>query len=83
MLFRSGSVLCSKTSECLTEIYADEDSPLQKDESCAMKLYFCENGEKLWDIAKRYHSSAKLIMDENDIEDEVIGGNMMLMIPIM
>lgn len=78
-----GSVLCSKTSECLTEIYADEAAPLQKDESCAMKLYFCENGEKLWDIAKRYHSSAKLIMDENDIEDEVIGGNMMLMIPIM
>lgn len=78
-----GSVCCTKTAECITDIYADEDSPIQKDENCALKLYFCESGENIWDIAKRYHSSARLIMDENDIEDEVIGSDMMLMIPIM
>lgn len=78
-----GSVWCSKESECITDIFADEENPIQKDENCALKLYFSESGENLWDIAKRYHSSAKLIMDENDIEDEVISNDMMLIIPIM
>ena len=78
-----GSVCCSEEIECITDIFADENSPVQKDENCAMKLYFCEKNENLWDIAKRFHSSAKLIMDENDIENEIIGSDMMLMIPIM
>lgn len=78
-----GSVCCTKAAECITDIYADEDTPIQKDGNCALKLYFCENGESLWDIAKRFHSSAKLIMDENDIEDDIIGNDMMLIIPIM
>lgn len=76
-----GSVTFYMTTECITDIFADEDDPVQKDESCALKLYFCESNEKIWDIAKRYHSSAKLIMDENDIED--ISSNMMLIIPII
>lgn len=78
-----GSICSAKTAEYVTDIYADEETPVQKDENCALKLYFCESGERIWDIAKRYHSSAKLIMDENDIEEDVISSNMMLMIPIM
>lgn len=78
-----GSICCSYNEECITDISMIENEMIPKDEECALKLYFCESGEKLWDIAKRFHSSVKLIMDENDIEDEVFSDKTMLIIPIM
>lgn len=78
-----GSVCCVESSEYIVDIFADENSPISKNSDCTMKLYFCESGEKLWDIAKRFHSSAELIMDENDIDGDNVSSDMMLIIPMI
>lgn len=53
------------------------------DNNCAVKLYFADCGETVWDIAKRYRSSVDAIIDENDIDSETISDNCMLIIPII
>ncbi len=78
-----GNICCLKCTELLVDIFADENLPVAKDSDCTMKLYFCESGERLWDIAKRFHSSAERIIDENDIDDENISSDMMLIIPMI
>lgn len=79
----SGNVCCLECSEFIVDIFADENSTVSKESDCTMKLYFCESGERLWNIAKRFHSSAERIIEENDIDDENIGSDMMLIIPMI
>lgn len=79
----SGNVCRLECSEFIVDIFADENSTVSKESDCTMKLYFCESGERLWNIAKRFHSSAERIIEENDIDDEDIGSDMMLIIPMI
>ncbi len=78
-----GNICCLECSEFIVDIFADENSPVSKESECTMKLYFCESGERLWDIAKRFRSSSERIIDENDIDDENIVNDMMLFIPMI
>ncbi len=78
-----GSVCCSEIISGISDIFIDESSePCKKDE-CAMKLYFAEKGESVWDISKRYRSPVKAVADENDIDNDIIENDCMLIIPIL
>ncbi|MDE7304123.1 MAG: LysM peptidoglycan-binding domain-containing protein, partial [Oscillospiraceae bacterium] len=37
----------------------------------------------LWEIAKKYGTSVAAIMEENDIEDDMVSGKGMILIPIV
>lgn len=79
----SGSICCSEVITGLTDISADETAEIAHNKDCALKLYFAEPGENVWDIAKHYHASAQAVLDENDLESENVSDNCMLIIPIM
>ncbi len=55
-----------------------QDKPLN---TCkGVILYYAECGEKLWDIAKQYHSSVDIIRRDNSIESDSIASAQMILI---
>lgn len=65
------------------EISVMEDKPLKKDSDYALKLYYAEKGEKIWDIAKRYNSAVSAVTAENELEEEQLSAPCMLLIPVV
>ena len=55
----------------------------ERDLSYALKIYYADEGEGVWDIAKRYNTSVEAIMEENELEGEVLEQRGMLLIPIV
>ncbi len=70
------------TIDALVEISVDELSPRDKNDEYALRLYFAENGEEIWDIAKKYGASISRVMEENEMDSEVVGDGRMLLIPV-
>ncbi|MGN0620626.1 MAG: SPOCS domain-containing protein [Porcipelethomonas sp.] len=79
----NGSLCTSSLCEAVTDVRFDESLKKSRDGDYALKLYFCEENEDVWDIAKRYSTSVNAIMEENDLEKEKITDSRMLLIPIV
>ena len=60
---------------------AGEYEQTEKDD-CAIKLYFAQDGESIWDIAKRYRAPINSVIEENDLNGDIISENGMLIIPM-
>ncbi len=75
----TGSAQLRETVSCVNYIEISEDKPIE-DDNCALTLYYCECGEKVWDIAKRYNTSEDLIISENLLEGDRIEEAKMLLI---
>ena len=73
------SKVCRKHT--VTDINLDTET-VKKSEGYALKMYFAEEGEELWDIAKRYSTSVEAIIEENELNTENDGARMLL-IPIV
>ena len=67
----------------LTDVQADTGSRLPQSGDFALRLYYAQAEESLWEIAKRYHTAADAIMEENDCRDGVLASPQMLLIPIV
>lgn len=78
----TGSVYERVTVNAITDIQLDEESPIQPP-SCALRLYFGEPGEALWDIARRFGASMAAVMEENDLDCETLLERQMLLIPLV
>lgn len=59
------------------------DAPKARCEDVALKLYFADEGENVWDIAKRYNTSVRSIIEDNGLEGEQIEKRGMMLIPIV
>ncbi len=46
-----------------------------------MILYFCEEGESVWDIAKKYKTSPKCILTANELDEDILLTKRTLLIP--
>ena len=57
-----------RSVEVIKDIAVNGDAPKQKENEHALKLYYAEANEEIWDIAKRYNTAAKAIISENDME---------------
>lgn len=73
------NMLCS----ALTELKADEQKPLEIDNTIALKLYFGKKGESIWDIAKKYKTSADAVSEANNTGGETLPEDMMILIPLL
>ncbi|MCL1903764.1 MAG: DUF3794 domain-containing protein [Oscillospiraceae bacterium] len=78
-----------RSIEVIKEISINRDAPKQKDNEFALKLYYAEANEEVWDIAKRYNTGAAAIIAENDMESNLeedtakVTNPCMLLIPIV
>ena len=50
-------------------------------EDTALTLYFCNKGEEIWDIAKKYNTTKQAIQSENSISGDVTEKEDMMLIP--
>ncbi|MFA9380964.1 MAG: DUF3794 domain-containing protein [Acetanaerobacterium sp.] len=80
-LFISASVFVSGRENVLTDIAVNDKVPKQAGETAALIIYFAEENESVWDIAKHYNTSANLIANSNELSGETMGERCMLLIP--
>ena len=73
----------TETINVINEITINEDKPRQKDTEYALRLYFADEGEKVWDISKHYNTSAAAMIAENDLDGESAEVSGMILIPIV
>ena len=50
-------------------------------DDAALTLYFCNKGEDLWDIAKKYNTTKEAVCQENSISGDVTEKDDMILIP--
>ncbi|MCL2637048.1 MAG: DUF3794 domain-containing protein [Oscillospiraceae bacterium] len=67
----------------IRDITVNQEKPKEKSSEYALKLYYAEDGEDIWGIAKRYNTSADAIITENDLEGDRVEFPSMLLIPIV
>ena len=80
-----GSCTISKNKELplISEMEILSDSPLAKDPKTAMTIYFADAGEDIFDIAKRYNTSARAVMEQNDLSGSSITSQRTILIPMV
>lgn len=61
----------------------DVDDEMSNVNAPQLSLYFANKEEEIWDIAKRFSTSEKLIIDENNLTSNIIDGKKILLIPGM
>lgn len=76
----SGLVFGSSSENVVSGMALDENSPKAGNRR-ALTLYFADQGERLWDIAKRYDTSMDAIRRENSLEADALPERQMLLIP--
>ena len=79
---RLNAAVCSQIKENIVcEMIPDEQKPKVHDYSCALTLYYADEGESVWEIARRYDTSQEAIRKENDLSGETVEKRGMLLIP--
>ncbi len=76
----SGIVLSSSIHKYISSIDMS-DKPKNVKEKCALTVYYCESGESLWNIARRYNTTVEAISVENDLSENIVDTARMLLIP--
>lgn len=74
------TVLSSKTVDYVSTLEVDESREKTLG-SCALTIYYCDSGENLWNIARRYNTTVEAIKNENNLIDETVPEASMLLIP--
>lgn len=77
----SAAVTQTDEYRTLVSLKTAENSELKKRHS-SLVICFCNGGEKVWDIARKYNTTVEEIMSENDLASDEISEKMMLMIPV-
>lgn len=60
----------------------NEEHKREKDKTAALTLYYADEGENLWSIARLYCTSVEAIKLENELIDDVIQARGMILIPM-
>ncbi len=76
------NVLKNKKTDFITDIEINEQQPIDKTSQPGIVIYFAEESDTLWDIAKKYHTTAEEIASINEIEtDKRLENRQQLLIP--
>lgn len=78
-----GYICASNPIDAITDISINTEEGKRKGNEYALKLYFAREGEEIWEIAKKYGTSAEAIIEENELDEEYCIESGMLLIPII
>ena len=79
-LVLSGIILSSSICKYIGAIEKSGDLN-KKEKACALTIYFCEKGESIWNIAKKYSTTVDAVMHENNMDSDVTQKACMMLIP--
>ena len=77
-----GIVFENKVCRAVTGAVGNEDQKRVKDKNAALTLYYADEGENLWSIARLYCTSVEAIKLENELTDDIIQAHSMILIPM-
>ena len=76
------SEINQKQIRTLSNLSYNEEEPLDNTKAPSLIIYRTAKGDTLWKLAKKHHSTAKLILTANGIEkEENVGVGQLLIIP--
>ncbi len=67
----------------ISDFNIDETHPAERKSNSAMVIYFPDEEESLWDIARSYNASVDEIMRINDLENNIIPKGKMILVPMI
>lgn len=78
--------ICASIYACtnlplITDIVINESKPIPKVNNGAMTVYFATQGEKIWDIARRYFAVVDELKQINEIDEETLKNDKMILVP--
>ena len=73
----------SERIEAVQSFELDENRPKTRDGKTALTLYFANEGEDIFDIAKRYNTSARAVIEENALNGLHIDTQRAILIPML
>jgi hypothetical protein len=76
----SAVVYARNKCKMISDISLDEDNPKQKDDLPALTIYYADEGEEVWNIARKYCTSVDTIKSQNELQEDVISKRSMLLI---
>lgn len=76
------SVFSVSRENIITEIEIDEENGKKNLNFPALTLYYADQNESIWEIAKKYNTSVTAILEQNDILEEILSSRQMLLIPV-
>ena len=77
----SGYAFSVRNMQVISSIDLSDEK--QQKRAGGIVIYYAEPGESVWEIAKRYNSSADAIMRENSLENESVDKRCGLLIPMV
>ena len=77
-----GCIYDMMKQQLLTDIEVAGEKEKNGDDS-ALTIYYADESEDIWDIAKRFNTSVQAVMEENGLEDERVRRRGMILIPIL
>ena len=66
----------------ITDIKIDAEKLIEKRQRHAITVYFANQNECVWDIARTYNASVQDIMNINSLEDNCFKENTMILVPL-
>ncbi len=72
----------NRIQKAVVSVEGSEERKREKDKTAALTLYYADEGENLWSIARIYCTSVEAIKLENDMTDDVIQARGMILIPM-
>ena len=79
----TGCVYGLRRAEAISSLSVDEEHPKAGEDRCALTIYYADQGESVWDIAKKYNTSIAGVMEENGLDDDILPQRTMLLIPML
>lgn len=79
----SGIILNISTENAVSAVEADEEAKAKRDGDYALKLYYAQDDEDIWEIAKKYLTSVAAIQEENQLDGDLLTEGRMLLIPMV
>lgn len=76
----NGLIFDASKKQIISDISCDE-AKKKKKRSAALTIYFAQQGEEIWEIARRYNTRVDLICAENNINSDCVEQNQKLYIP--
>ncbi len=75
------TVFESSLCKSVSAVSGNEDNRREKDKAAALILYYADEGESLWSIARMYCTSVESIKLENDLSEDTVQSRGMILIP--
>lgn len=78
----TGEIYDVCTVNAVSSAKADEEKKRRREDIASLVLYFADEGEDVWNIARDYCTSVTQVRQENDLTEDVLSSKRMLMIPV-